>query len=228
LGSGFSRVFSVTGRPTVVFSDLRGEPPSDRAPPHGPPSPSHFLSRPGVALLEMVRRRRHPFRTDEDQRPSRAVRARANGDGGAAPVRCGEMVLPSPRGRPARRNLMFATGRLRGRAILGSVGLFDQLREPPGRAAAQGAIPSRRSFRELFEEIADAAARGRSSDAGGAPPAIPHPPSPAACLRTRGGGITWDSGPGGRGHQPRAVSAMREISRSTAFTLQGAGGSGRP
>ena len=82
------------------------------------------------------------IRISKDRLTVLPPRSRKNGNGDPTSRRAG----------PAEKDIMVATGRLRA-TYLGSVGLFDQLREPLVEDLSAG-DPIRRAFRELLDEIA--------------------------------------------------------------------------
>ena len=195
---------------TVVFSDLRSEPPSDRA--RAGHVTVHFRAA-GVAILEMVGGAVIRFEPScVSVLPARS-RSRANGD--PTPRRGVRRNGPTEAQKAAgQKDLMFASGRLRAR-YLGSVGLFDQLREPLVEPLRKG-DPLARSFRELFKEIATQRPGRRAMME-----ALLQRSLILLLRRCCGGegGVTWMAAREDPGIS-RAVSAMRDQPEH-AFTLQG-------
>jgi len=130
----------------VVFSDLR-EHPLDRA-------VNHFTVRfgaTGVVILELVGGALIRFESNTVAVLPARTRSRADGQP-AARRAVGWKGLPEVPREAGEKELMVATGRWRA-SYLGSIGLFDQLREPLVEALRKG-DPIASSFRELFDEIA--------------------------------------------------------------------------
>jgi AraC family transcriptional regulator, activator of mtrCDE len=195
---------------TVVFTERRGQPSSDRA--RGVHLTVHILAA-GVAIFEMVGGaviRVEP--TSITVLPARS-RPRANGD----PTARGGVRRNGPteaEKAAGSKDLMSASGRLRA-SYLGSVALFDQLREPLVEPLRKG-DPLGRSFRELLEEIA-AQRPGRRAMM----EAVLQRSLILLLRRCCGGagGVTWMAAMEDPGIS-RAVSAMRDQPEH-AFTLQG-------
>jgi AraC-like DNA-binding protein len=131
----------------VVVGDLRREHPPDRAVNH---VTVRFGAK-GVVMLELVGGALIRFESDTVTVLPARTRPRAEGTLAARPG-AGRNDLPEVPREAGEKELMVATGRWRA-SYLGSIGLFDQLREPLVESLRKG-DPISSSFRELFDEIA--------------------------------------------------------------------------
>jgi AraC-like DNA-binding protein len=131
----------------VVFSDIRGGPPPDRATDQ---FTVRFAEKGGGATIELVGGAVIRF----EPATVTVVPARTRSRAGRLPAARAAVERKGPPAVPGEdgvNDVAGATGRWRA-TYLGSLGLFDQLREPLFERLRRR-DPIARSFRELFDEI---------------------------------------------------------------------------